>query len=213
MHHLATARGELTIVPACSVALLDQLGIDDGLGFFWHNRPDRQLDALKKIAATPDGCVTIAHNGTMVVGYVTIGAPDPDVRWGRDQIKGLYELGGIEVSRNWRRAGIGEAVLAATFTDDSYAEAIVLATGYRWCWDFEGSGVNLRDYRDALHRLFRKFGFEFFDTDEPNIAWYPDNALVARIGTRASRELVAQFKALLFESVGSDYSLGEFVGR
>ncbi len=210
---LETSRGMLTVVSACSVELLEQLGIDEGLGFFWHNRPDLQLDALKKIAATPGGCVTIAHDGKQVLGYVTIGLPDADVRWGRDHIKGLYELGGIEVSRNWRHAGIGGAVLSATFAGDAYAEAIVLATGYRWCWDFEESGVNVREYREGLNRLFSKFGFEFFDTDEPNIAWYPDNALVARIGKRAPRDLVARFKALLFENSGADYSLGEFVGR
>jgi len=210
---LTTPRGVVNIVPACPVAQLDELTIDARLGFFWHNRSDLQLDALKKIAATPEGCVTIAHDGKTIVGFVTIGAPDPDVRWGRDHIKGLYELGGIEVSRDWRRCGIAEALLNTTFAHDRYTNAIVLATGYRWCWDFEESGLSARDYREALHRLFRKFEFEFFDTDEPNIAWYPDNALVARIGKRAPRELVAQFKALLFENAGSDYALGEFVGR
>jgi len=210
---LATSRGALTIVPACSADQLTGLTIDDGLGFFWHHRSDLQLDALKKIAATPAGCVTVAHDGATIVGYVTIGAPDPDVRWGRDHIKGLYELGGIEVSRAWRRQRVADAILATTFGGDAYTDAIVLATGYRWCWDFEESGLDVRAYRDALHRLFCKFEFEFFATDEPNIAWYPDNALIARIGKRASRDLVARFKALLFEDAGADYALGEFVGR
>lgn len=208
-----TSRGTVTIVPACALEEMNKLGIDDGLGFFWHNRPDLQLDALKKIAATPEGCVTVAHDGTRIIGYVTIALPDPDVRWGRDHIPGLYELGGIEVSRNWRRAGIGAMILNATFTEEAYANAIVLATGYRWCWDFEDSGISVREYRDNLHRMFQKYGFEFFDTDEPNVAWYPDNALVARIGKRASRDLVKKFKALLFENTGSDYVLGEFIDR
>ena len=64
-----------------------------------------------------------------------------------------------------------------------------------------------------LHRVMQRLGFEFFDTDEPNIAWYPDNALVGRIGKNASAELVRKFKALLFENPGSDYALSEFVGR
>lgn len=213
MEQFTTPKGTLTIVPACPVAVMEKLGIDEGLGFFWHNRADLQLAALKKIAAMPDGCVTIAHDGAVIVGYVTIALPDVDVRWGRDRIPGLYELGGIEVSRNWRRARIGEAIMQATFGGDAYADAIVLATGYRWCWDFEESGVSVREYRDGLNRLFAKYGFEFFDTDEPNIAWYPDNALVARIGKRAPSKLVKQFKALLFENSGSDYVASEFVGR
>lgn len=61
--------------------------------------------------------------------------------------------------------------------------------------------------------MMQRFGFQFFDTDEPNIAWYPENALVARIGKCAPADLVAKFKALLFENLGSDYSFSEFVGR
>jgi acetoin utilization protein AcuA len=213
MEQLITPQTTLTIQPACSTQVLETLSIDAGLGFFWHNRPDLQLAALKKIAAVPDGNVTIARHAHTIVGYVTIGLPDPDVRWGRDRIPGLYELGGIEVSRDWRRRRVAEAILRATFAGDAYADAIVIATGYRWCWDFEESGVAARDYRDGLHRLFRKFGFEFYDTDEPNIAWYPDNALVARVGARAAPELIAQFKTLLFENSHAGFGASEFVSR
>ncbi|MBI5653744.1 MAG: N-acetyltransferase [Chloroflexi bacterium] len=213
MEQLITPQATLIIQPACPTQVLETLSIDAGLGFFWHNRPDVQLAALKKIAALPGGNVTVARNDRAIVGYVTLGLPDPDVRWGRDHIPGLYELGGIEVSRTWRRRRVAEAILRATFAGDAYADAIVIATGYRWCWDFEESGVSVREYREGLHRLFQKFGFEFFDTDEPNIAWYPDNALVARVGARAAPELLARFKTLLFENSHAGFIAREFVSR
>jgi acetoin utilization protein AcuA len=209
-----TARGVVTIVARCPAEEIEHLGIDDGLGFFWRNRADLQHQALAQIAARSDGNVTLAYTQTrVIVGYVTVSAPDADTRWGRDRIPGLYELGGIEVARSWRSCGISRALLSALFANGEYEKAIVLATGYRWCWDYESSGMGIREYRDVLHRTMQRAGFQFFDTDEPNIAWYPDNALVARIGNKVPKNLREKFKALLFENVGSDYAMSEFVGR
>ena len=209
-----TPHGSVTVVPHCPAGEIAQLGIDDGLGFFWHNRSDLQHQALVKIAALPDGNVTLAYTeARVIVGYVTVSLPDVDTRWGRDHVADLYELGGIEVARNWRSCGISRALLSALFADGAYDKAIVLATGYRWCWDYESSGMGVREYRDVLHRTMQRAGFEFFDTDEPNIAWYPDNALVARVGKQAPNDLRKKFKTLLFENLGSDYAMSEFVGR
>jgi acetoin utilization protein AcuA len=212
VRRMETRRGTVTIIPSCPLEVLQTLGIDDGLGFFWHNRPDLQREALLRIAALPQGHVTVAHNGDRrIVGYVTITLPDADTRWGRDHIEGLYELGGIEVARAWRGLGLSNALMKATFDGGAFDKAIVIATGYRWCWDVESTGLTVREYRDMLNRVFERYGFKFFETDEPNIAWYPDNALVARIGPRVSEKLQAQFKALLFERLGSDYAPSEFL--
>ncbi len=206
-----TRRGPLTILPEAPAAVIQALGIDEGLGYFWHNRPDLQKEALVKIAGMPGGRVALAHSPAgVIVGYVTITLPESDERWGRDKIPGLYELGGIEVSRNWRGAGVGKAILQAVFPPDAFAHEIVIATGYRWCWDIESAGLTVREYRNMLNAMFARFGFQLMETDEPNIAWYPDNALVVRIGPKASPQLLKSFKALLFERPGSDYVTGEF---
>ena len=209
---METRKGIVTIIPACSLDVVETLGIDEGLGFFWHNRPDLQREALLRIASQPLGRVTIAHSDEhKIVGYVTITPPDADTRWGRDHIDGLLELGGIEVGRAWRGLGLSDALMKATFTGGALDKSIVIATGYRWCWDVEPTGLTVREYRDMLHRVFQRYGFQFFETDEPNIAWYPDNALVARIGPRVSSQLQALFKGLLFERLGSDYASSEFL--
>lgn len=211
MNELNTRRGTVTIIPSCPVQILEKLRIDDGLGFFWHNRSDLQRQALLKIAAMPGGHVTVAHSQDQInVGYVTITPPEEDSRWGRDGIEGLLELGGIEVSRAWRGLGIGKALLAATFGGGQFDGNIVLATGYRWCWDMETTGLTVREYRNMVNDMFSRYGFQLYDTDEPNIAWYPDNALVVRVGPDAPQELIARFKALLFERPGSQYVPSEF---
>ncbi len=206
MEQLQTRRGSVTIVPVCPAETIRKLRIDRGLGFFWHSRPDLQHDALIRIASEPEGRVAIAHAADdVIVGYVTITLPDADTRWGRDHIEGLVELGGIEVSRNWRGARIARALLSAVLHEDDFDDKIVIATGYQWCWDLESTGLTGLEYRDMLNRVFGDYGFELYETDEPNIAWYPDNALVARVGSRAPAKLQAAFKALLFERPGSDY--------
>lgn len=212
MIQLDTRFGPITIVPQCPASEIDNLGIDEGLGFFWHNRPDLQKQALVKIAGTLGGRVALAHTAErVIVGYVTITLPEPDERWGRDHIPGLYELGGIEVSRGWRGAGVGKAILQTLFPPEAYAHEIVIATGYRWCWDVETAGLTVREYRNMLNAMFARYGFQLMETDEPNIAWYPDNALVVRVGSKVAPELLRRFKALLFERLGSDYVSGEFV--
>ncbi|MBI4787516.1 MAG: GNAT family N-acetyltransferase [Chloroflexi bacterium] len=212
MEQLNTPRGPVTLISRCTATEIEELRIDPGLGFFWHNRPDLQCQALIKIADQPEGRVALAHTDDgKIIGYVTITLPEADTRWGRNQIHGLKEMGGIEVSRAWRGAGVGRAILAAVFPPDSYTHEIVLATGYRWCWDVESSGLTVREYRAMLIRLFGEFGFQSYETDEPNIAWYPDNALVARVGARVSPQLLAAFKGLLFERPGSEFVNSEFL--
>ena len=212
LNQIQTSRGLVAILPACPAHKIKSMGIDSGLGFFWHNRPDLQLAALLRIAREPLGRVTIAYSPERkIIGYVTITAPDADTRWGRDHIEGLLELGGIEVGREWRGLGLSKALMKETFSGAAYDKSIVIATGYRWCWDVESAGMTIREYRDMLNRVFERYGFNFLETDEPNIAWYPDNALVARIGPRVPPQLQAQFKSLLFERLGSDYASSEFL--
>ncbi len=208
----STRRGLITIIPDCSETILSGLKIDDGLGFFWHNRPDLQHQALVKIAAHPDGLVAVALSAEdVIIGYLTITRPEEDTRWGRDHFQGLYEMGGIETSRSWRGQGIGRVLLRAVFTPDAFPDDIIIATGYRWCWDLESTGMTVREYREMLNRVFSSYGFQLYETDEPNIAWYPDNALVVRVGKLVSPQRLASFQSLLFERPGSDYVTGEFI--
>jgi acetoin utilization protein AcuA len=49
-----------------------------------------------------------------------------------------------------------------------------------------------------MARLFEPFGFEEYQTNEPNICLKPENIFMARIGENVSKELQNQFKWLRF---------------
>ena len=209
---LDTPKGVITVRRTCPASEIETLKIDETLGFFWHHRIEMLQQALMKVASQPHGYVTVAYTSErVIVGYVTISVPSEDVRWGRDHIEGLLELGGIEVARDWRRMHLADAMLKSTFANEFFDRSIVIATGYRWCWDYEESGLTVNEYRDCLHRLFQHYGFQLLETDEPNIAWYPDNALVGRIGRNAPSSLVTMFKGVLFERLGAEYASSEFI--
>jgi acetoin utilization protein AcuA len=79
-----------------------------------------------------------------------------------------------------------------------FEDKIVLATLYHWHYDLEHSGLSSYAYRRLLERLYGSVGFRVYKTDDPEIAYYPSNSLMARVGPRASPELRAAFEHLLF---------------
>jgi acetoin utilization protein AcuA len=195
-----TPKGNLTIETHCSPEAIQRSRLAEGLGIFWHGDLERQKTALVKIAGQPEGNVVTAHtdDGT-IVGFLTILAPDPTERWGKDHIAGLLELGGIEVAQDWRGFGIARKLLEATFENGEYDECVVFATAYSWCWDLDRMGLSIAEYRKMLNTVFRPFGFEPYVTDEPNVRYYAGNALAARVGPKVPLKLFRQFLGLLVQ--------------
>jgi acetoin utilization protein AcuA len=52
-------------------------------------------------------------------------------------------------------------------------------------------------YKKLLERLYNSVGMQVFKTDDPELD-FPGNSLMARVGPRASVELVAEFERLRF---------------
>ncbi len=205
---LHTPNGTLIIETHCTPEKLEQWQLADGLGIFWHGDLERQKEALISIAGKPESNVVVARtdDGT-IVGFLTISAPDPNERWGKDHTPGLLELGGIEVARAWRGFGVARKLLEAAFQDGEYDDCIVFATAYSWCWDLDGMKMDVATYRKMLNTVFRPFGFEPYVTDEPNIRYYAGNALAARVGPNVPLKLLRQFLDLLVQ----DRNRPEFV--
>ncbi len=196
---LETPQGTLIIEDRCTSQRLKTLGMAADLGIFWHARLGLQHEALIKIAELGQGHVVIAvHDEVTIVGYIAMHPPADFSRWGPLHLGDLIELGGIEVSRNWRRCGVARHLLQALLDTGAYEDKIVIAEALRWCWDLDETGLSVTQYRQMLLHLFGQFGFERYLTDDPEIADFPGNALAARIGPRARPESIAWFKNALF---------------
>jgi acetoin utilization protein AcuA len=197
---VSSPRGQLCICTGCSPEFLHPLTLEDGIGRFARYRSIISgVTTLKKVAALPDANVTVALSPERrIIGYIECSYPDAIEGW-RGNTDGLcYELGAIEVSRNWRHVGIGKAMVAAILTDPFVETKIFFLTGYCWHWDTDHSGLSVYAYRNMLVRLFRPFGFRVYLTNNPEIRMASANVLMARIGTQVNPQQRERFQQMLF---------------
>jgi acetoin utilization protein AcuA len=199
---LPTARGPIALVDHADAAFLAAHPLDPGLGAFIHyarHAAEVQGDALQRVAGLPEGRVLAAVHEGRIVAFLTFHPADKSLRWGRETFPELLELGGIEVSRDYRGLGIARALMALAFGTGDFEDRIVYATGYTWCWDVEGSGLSKAAYRERIVSLFRRFGFDEHVTDEPNIRFDWCNVLMVRVGPGVSLAAHRRFLGGLFE--------------
>jgi len=159
--------------------------------------PDRQKEALVEIAGLDPGMVFVARRGREIVGYVTFHRPDEYTRWIRHPR--VLELGGIEVSREWRKARLGRRLLQCAFSHPVFEDYIVITTEYCWHWDLQGTCLDLWGYRKMLTSLFGSAGMVMKATDDPDINEHPANVLMARVGANVPPGDVLVFEEMLFE--------------
>ncbi|MDR7554703.1 MAG: hypothetical protein QN157_03765 [Armatimonadota bacterium] len=156
--------------------------------------------ALERMLAA-GGEVHAAVVGNVIVAYVGVAPASADQPWGRLRDPRIQEVV-LEVARSYRGRGLARALLRRTFAHPQAESRVYVATGYAWCWDLEGTGLNAAAYGSRLLRLFETFGFAREPTAEPNIAGEPANFLAVRAGRlvppavvgrvrRASRERAA----------------------
>ena len=103
----SSSRGPIRILSACSPPFLRSLTLEEGIGRFARYRSIISgVETLAKVASLPDANVTVALSPAgQLIGYIECSYPDAIEGW-RDDEDGLcYELGAIEVSRNWRHWG------------------------------------------------------------------------------------------------------------
>lgn len=193
-------QGPVHILSACSPAFLESLTLEEGIGRFARYRSIISgVETLATVAALPDANVTIALSPAgQIIGYIECSYPDAIEGW-RDNEDGLcYELGAIEVSRNWRRLGLGRAMTALILADPFIETKIFFLTGYSWHWDLDQTRLSTYAYRNMLVRLFRPFGFRVYLTTNPEIRMSSANVLMARIGQQITTTQIERFQKMLF---------------
>ena len=194
---LETPKGPVLLRDFCPPSLVERLHADDGLRAF-ARLPEREHQLLLGIASSSDCALALAHtpSGT-IVGQVTIAPAD---EWW-EGIENIYEVA-IEVSTNWRSAGIAHRLLEFALELDALEDMILFAMGLSWHWDMEGLGITPYRYRELITHLFATQGFAEYPTTEPNISMEPANVFLARIGKRVDERVVSRFMNRLLSSSG-----------
>lgn len=194
-----TENGVLSVIPKSPPELFPHLELDEGLGTFAHYRSIIQkLDVFQDVASRKDGRVGIALVGdTTLVGYGACWYPEEGERWAKlGEL--MYEMGALEVSRNYRGHKIGRRIFDLLMDDDFFEDKIAYMNGYSWHWDLDGTGFSMGEYRKMLMGLLRGHGFKEYFTNEPNIALREENFFMARVGSRVSEEDRQRFRNLRF---------------
>lgn len=194
-----TSKGSLTIIAHCAPDFIAGLRLDNGLGHFaFYHSIIQKPESFQEIAARRGGRVTLAVlEPNIIAGYMTCWYPEPDERWAALGDL-MYELGAIEVSRNYRGLKIGERMIQVSFQEDFFEDKISYMQGLSWHWDLEGTGLTAAEYRRMMMRLCSPFGFREVYTNEPNIALRVENIMMIRVGSRVSAEDQKKFRHLRF---------------
>jgi acetoin utilization protein AcuA len=195
---LESKAGPIHVENYCPAEKLEPLTVDSGILMFSRNNPDRQKKALLNVAGSEGGNVITAVRGDTLVGYIGIHHPSDNERWGKPGYDWLYELGAIEVSRNFREVGMAMAMMHAAWDDPFYDDKVVLTTAYTWHWDLEATGMTKLEYRELFIELSGRFSFMEMATDEPNVAMDSANLFLVRLGRDTTFSQYQKFSSLLF---------------
>lgn len=193
-----TAGGTISIRNYCPAEVLESMDIDEGIRMFSRNNPERQKKALVNVAALDGGNIIAGSLDGLLVSYIGMHHPSERERWGKPGYDWLFELGAIEVSRNFRELGLAEAMLDVAFDDPFYDDKIVLTTAFTWHWDLEATGMDKMQYRRLFIHLAEMYGFVELATDEPNVTMDSANLFLVRIGRDASFSRYQRFASMLF---------------
>ncbi|MFH1151189.1 MAG: hypothetical protein V1748_12020 [Actinomycetota bacterium] len=195
---LETPRGGIHIENYCPAEKVGSLVIDDGICMFSRNNPERQKKALVNVARSKDGNVIASESEGKLVGYIGVHHPSENERWGKPDYDWLFELGAIEVSRNYRHLGLSVEMMHAAWDDPFYDDKVVITTAFTWHWDLESTGLSKLEYRDWFVDLAGRFGFMEMATDEPNVTMDSANLFMVRLGKQASFSRYQKFASMLY---------------
>lgn len=189
---------QINLKSRCPADFIASLAVERGLGVFSEHNPTLERERLRQVAELADGNVCLAYTEEgFIVGYVALYRPEMDNRWGQARMPELYELGAVEVSRNWRGMGLGKKLVHFVGLDPVLENFITISQEFSWHWDLRAHGLDAVSYRPRLMQVMEAGGFMLYETNEPNIALFPHNFFMARIGQQVSKAARQQFLNLL----------------
>lgn len=197
---VSTTLGELRIRSFCTPDEIRQLSFDHQFGTHAHYRSlYTKRESLERKAEQPDTNVVLAIvDSKRIVGFGVLAYPDSEERWARLAPNLMMEVNAIEVSREWRSKKVARGIVQMMNVHPKIEDKVAYFVGYSWTWDLDGNRMTAQQYRQMMAHLFEPFGFEEYQTNEPNICLKSENIFMARIGENVSKELQNQFKWLRF---------------
>lgn len=197
---LETPMGKLSMYTFASPDEIGRFGFDRQ---FSEHRGFRSLytrgESLIRRAAEEDANVVLAvTDKENIIGFGVLACPGPDQRWARLEPKVMMEVKAIEVTRDWRRMGVGSVLVKGMLSHPKVEEKIIYFVGFTWTWDLEWTRMTASKYRKMMIRLFQPFQFNECKTNEPNICLDADNLFMCRTGKNISSRLLDDFKWLSF---------------
>jgi len=197
---VSTTLGELRIRSFCTPDEIRQFSFDHQFGTHAHYRSlYTKRESLERKAEQPDTSVVLAiADSKRIVGFGVLAYPDPEERWAQLEPNLMMEVNAIEVSREWRSKKVARGIVQMMNVHPKIEDKVAYFVGYSWTWDLDGNRMTAQQYRQMMAHLFEPFGFEEYQTNEPNICLKSENIFMARIGENVSKELQNQFKWLRF---------------
>jgi acetoin utilization protein AcuA len=197
---VSTTLGELRIRSFCTPDEIRQFSFDRQFGTHAQYRSlYTKRESLERKAEQPDTSVVLAiADSKRIVGFGVLAYPDPEERWARLAPNLMIEVNAIEVSREWRSKKVARGIIQMMNVHPKIEDKVAYFVGYSWTWDLDGNRMTAQQYRQMMAHLFEPFGFEEYQTNEPNICLKSENIFMARIGENVSKELQNQFKWLRF---------------
>jgi acetoin utilization protein AcuA len=138
------------------------------------------------------------EGNTDIIGFGVLAYPDSEDRWIKLGPEKMMEIKALEVCRRWRSAKVAQGILKMILTYPKIEDKIVFLVGYAWTWDLDGTKQSAQQYRNMLIHLYETFGFQEYQTNEPNICLKPENFFMGRVGKNVSQNMINNFKWLRF---------------
>jgi hypothetical protein len=182
----------LTIIHNATPPEIDARAISDGLCSIIRN-PQLRRRVYRALAADVQARLTLAVTDGEIVGRAVV-APS----FGRWKTLPRVREFAIEVAREWRHTGLAHRLTAAALRDPAAGDEIIVAFTLPSAWDPEHERLTLPEYGRLLIESASRHGFERRSTDEPEVRWQRDAALLVRIGARVPPDAVAAFDRARF---------------
>jgi acetoin utilization protein AcuA len=197
---MATPMGDVRICSFCRPPFIRKYSFDSEFKTGNHYKSlFTKRETLEGISRKTDANVVLAiAEPQRIIGFGALVYPENAERWVQLGEQLMMEVKAIEVARSWRFSGIASRMLKMVVDHPLIEDKIAYMVGYSWTWDLEETRKTAREYRAMLMRLFEQYGFQEYQTNEPNVCLKPENVFMCRIGKNISKVIKDRFKWLRF---------------